>query len=95
MCTISDFWSDGANLTRWVPASYQIKFPGGSKQQVTAMTAVSDLLSKLPKPNEVDRDEDETVYFLSLYGKTLELECSPDDKVCRINIFQATPSHLR
>ena len=77
------------------PCELQIRFPGGSKQQVTAMTAVSDLLSKLPKPNEVDRDEDETVYFLSLYGKTLELECSPDDMVCRVNVFQATPTHLR
>jgi hypothetical protein len=77
------------------PCELQIRFPDGSRQLVTEAAAVEDLLSKLPKPDEIDRDEDETVYFLSLYGKTLELECSPDDKVCRVNVFQAAPSHLR
>jgi hypothetical protein len=76
------------------PCELQVKFPDGSRLLVNETTVVEELLSRLPKPNEVDRDEDETVYFLSLYGKTLELECSPDDKVRRINVFQATPSHL-
>jgi hypothetical protein len=77
------------------PCELQVRFPDGSEQLVSGATAVEELLSRLPKPNDVDRDEEETVYFLSLYGKTIELECSPDDKVCRVNVFQATPSHLR
>jgi hypothetical protein len=77
------------------PCELQIHFPDRSTHLVTETTTADDLLSKLPKPKEIDRDEDETVYFLTLCGKTLELECLPDGKVCRINVFQATSSQLK
>lgn len=77
------------------PCELQIKFSDGSEKPVSGTTAVEDLLSRLPKPGKIDRDDDETVYFLSLYGKALELECSPDDRVCRINVYQTAPFHLR
>lgn len=77
------------------PCELQVRFRDRSEQTITDATAAEDLLSRLPKPNKIDRDEDETVYFVSLYGKALELECSPDDMVCRINVFQAIPSHLK
>ena len=76
------------------PCELQVRFPDRSEQLITGATAAEDLLSRLPRPNKIDRDEDETVYFFSLYGKALELECSPDDMVCRINVFQAPPSKL-
>lgn len=77
------------------PCELQVKFSDGSRVPVSAFTGVEELLAKLPKPGKIDRDEDETVYFLSLYGKGLELECSPDDRVCRINVYQTAPSHLK
>ena len=50
-----------------------------------------ELRDYLPKPYNVDRDADETVYFIKLGRCTLEVECSLEDYVQCLNIY-VTPT---
>ena len=50
--------------------------------------AVDTLLSRLPEPDEVDSDDDETIYEFWLDEIVLELECSLDGEVLRVNLYR-------
>ena len=72
------------------PCALTLVLPNGSRSSVDSNADVKDLLENLPAPMETHREKDETIYFISIEGNTLELETSTDGLIRRINVLQGT-----
>jgi len=69
------------------PCEVSVVFPDGTEQRVDNQTTAETLLPHLPSPADTDIDDQETVYTFALHECQLELEVSPDGRVCRLNLF--------
>lgn len=69
------------------PCEVFVIFPDGTEKRVNKQTTAETLLPHLPPPTDTDIDDQETVYTFALHEFQLELEVSPDGRVCRLNLF--------
>lgn len=66
---------------------FTLVFPDRRQLAIHAGTSWNELRPRLPKPASTERDEDETVHTIALDDLTLEVECSPDGLIRRVNLF--------
>lgn len=69
------------------PCILKVLFPSGKRIRVTPTSQVNEWLNALGPPQQTDTGPDEIVFFLSVAGKLLELECTPDAYLRRVNLF--------
>ena len=72
------------------PCMLTLVFPDGHSLSVDGNTGVKVLLENLPVPAETHKDDDETIYLVTIKGNTLELETSNAGLLRRINVIRGT-----
>ena len=69
------------------PGQLDIVAPEGAPFSIDGGTPIEAVITRLGEPVEIDREEDETVFYYSINGCRMEFECAPDGHIRRVNWF--------
>ncbi len=69
------------------PTRLDVVRPSGGRASIAQETSLDELHAMLGPPAKTDEDGDEVVVFYDIKGYYLEVECSPAQKVARVNLY--------